>query len=125
MLKREKRFSGHLKCRPCQKHTEPCKQLPPPPPTPSPPQRRKRKAWENVCGRQKRRRLEELFALLTDLVIPLHAVLAVVRLRVPPEEVVHLTQAQRVMVRSVPRLRVCSEERVIKWRLALASSHGT
>ena len=51
--------------------------------------------------------------------------LAAVRARVPPHELVQLTKAQRLTIRRVPRLLICSEQRIVRYRLALAATHGT
>ena len=79
----------------------------------------------DLCARQRRRRIEELFRLLQTLKIPAAAALTALHARVPPHELVQLTQAQRRTIRRVPRLSICSEKRIIRYRTELASSHGT
>jgi hypothetical protein len=43
----------------------------------------------------------------------------------PPEELIHLPTSVREAIRSVPSLRIPSEQTMIKWKQQLATSHAT
>lgn len=84
---------------------------------------RKRKPFATLKHSQRAHRLNLVKTVANELDVPLPALST--QHKIPPLDVLHLTQAQRDIVRSVPNLRMPAEKKIVQLRLELAVTHGT